>query len=144
MIKNKITKILVPINNTKNSIDGLEMAISIAKQSGAAITCVYVTSTQPRSEFGGSTSANKAMLDEAKSALKKADDLVTRNNVKFNSKILHGDVGYAITKMAHDKKHGFDLLVIGVRKRGIVKQLFLGSVSNYIVHSAKIPVLVVK
>jgi nucleotide-binding universal stress UspA family protein len=44
--------------------------------------------------------------------------------------------------MAVPKK--FDLLVIGARGRGFVKEAFLGSVSNAIVHKAKIPVMVVK
>jgi len=38
----------------------------------------------------------------------------------------------------------FDLVVIGARGRGSLKEAFLGSVSNAIVHKCKIPVMIVK
>jgi nucleotide-binding universal stress UspA family protein len=47
-------------------------------------------------------------------------------------------------KIAHNKKDKFDLIVMGSRGRGAVKELFLGSVSNYVVHTSNIPVLLVK
>ncbi|MBA4436755.1 MAG: universal stress protein, partial [Nitrosopumilaceae archaeon] len=40
MIKKKISKILVPLDGSKNSQRGLEMAISLARQCGATITGV--------------------------------------------------------------------------------------------------------
>jgi len=42
------------------------------------------------------------------------------------------------------QKGKFDLIVIGARGRGTIKQMLLGSVSNTIVHSSKIPVLLIK
>ena len=42
------------------------------------------------------------------------------------------------------QKGKFDLIVIGARGRGTIKQMLLGSVSTAIVHSSQIPVLVIK
>jgi len=42
------------------------------------------------------------------------------------------------------EKNEFDLIVVGSRGLGNVKKLILGSVSNYVVNHAEIPVLVVK
>ena len=41
MIKKKISKILVPLDGSKNSIRGLEMAITLARSCGATITGIY-------------------------------------------------------------------------------------------------------
>ncbi len=51
MIGKKITKILVPLDRSKNSICALEMAISSAKQIGSTITHAYSYNIQPNLEF---------------------------------------------------------------------------------------------
>jgi nucleotide-binding universal stress UspA family protein len=142
-VNKKIDKILVPIDGSKNSIRGLEMAISIAMQSGATITCVYSLSIIPRSEFQVGQ-MKKEWSKDIKKIMKEAEALVTQGGITFREKIMRGDTGYNIIKLAHDKKENYDLIVIGSRGRGTMKELFLGSVSNYVVHSSKIPVLIVK
>jgi nucleotide-binding universal stress UspA family protein len=42
------------------------------------------------------------------------------------------------------KEHQIDLIIMGSRGLGSVKELFLGSVSHYVVQSAKCPVLIIK
>jgi len=55
-----------------------------------------------------------------------------------------GFPGFDIAKFANNKKNGIDLVVIGVRGMGSAKEIFLGSVSNYVLHKVKKPVLIVK
>ena len=143
-MEKKIKRILVPINGTKNSNHGLEMAISIAKHHDASITCVYAINTPSRSEFGGTRSVDKTLKDYADKMMEEANTLVTQNDIAFTGKILHGDAGFNIIKLAHDKKLKFNIIVIGSRNLGPIKKMFLGSVSNYVVQASKIPVLVVK
>ncbi|KAL7063468.1 hypothetical protein AAHC03_01593 [Spirometra sp. Aus1] len=56
---------------------------------------------------------------------------------------LHVDTkpGNAIVKSAAD--HKADFIVIGSRGLGAIKRTFLGSVSDYIVHNANVPVAIV-
>lgn len=143
MIK-KINKILVPLDGSKNSMRGLEMAISVARQFGATITGTYSVSVPPHSEFQGVNHIKKEFDNEIKKIMDKARALSTQNDIEFKEKIMRGDIGYNIIKLAHDKKEKYDMIVIGSRGRGAVRELFLGSVSNYVIHSSKIPVLVVK
>ncbi|GKS67742.1 universal stress protein [Nitrosarchaeum sp.] len=144
MVDKKINKILVPLDGSKNSIRALEMAISIAKQFEATITGVYSINIQPHSEFQGVTSISKEWKNEAKNILDDAKKLSQQSNVNFKEKIMQGNVGYNLIKMAHDKKENFSLIVMGSRGRSAMKELFLGSVSNYVIHTSKIPVLIVK
>ena len=144
MLKEKINKILVPLDGSKNSKRGLEMAIAMARQCNAIVTGVYSIYAPPHSEFRGVGSVEKSLNEEVNQFMEEAKILAAKNGIVFKSKVLRGNVGYNIIKTAHSKKENFDLLVIGSRGRGAIKEMFLGSVSNYVVHSSKIPVLVVK
>jgi nucleotide-binding universal stress UspA family protein len=144
MISKKINKILVPLDGSKNSMRALEMAISIARQFGAAITGAYSVNIQPHSEFQGIIAVNKEWNNEIKKMMVDAKTLSAQNGIVFKEKLMRGDIGYNLIKLAHDKKENFNLIVMGSRGRSAVRELFLGSVSNYVIHSSKIPVLIVK
>ncbi len=81
---------------------------------------------------------------EVKKIMNNAKVFAAQNGIVFKAKIIRGNTGYNIVKIAHGKKEKFNLVVIGSRGRGSIKEMFFGSVSNYVIHSCKIPVLVVK
>ena len=143
MIKKKISKILVPLDGSKNSQRGLEIAISLARQCGATITGVFSIHAPPHSEFRGIGSVEKALNREVKKIMEESKTLAAKNGIVFKEKMMRGDIGYNIVKLAQGKGK-FDMIVIGSRGRSSAKELFFGSVSNYVIHTAKIPVLVVK
>lgn len=140
----KIKKILVPIDGSRNSVRGLNMAITIATQSNAKIVCIHVIYEPTHSEFRGIKHAKKVINAEIKKIMKNARKAASENGVDFRKKIVRGDVGYNIVKFAHDKKERFDMVVIGSRGRGSLKEMFFGSTSNYVMHASRIPVLIVK
>jgi nucleotide-binding universal stress UspA family protein len=123
---------------------GLEMAISVARQFGATITGVYSIYAPPHTEFQGVGPVEKSLNKEVKKFMGDAKLLASQNGIVFKEKLMRGDIGYNIIKLAHNKKEKFNLIVIGSRGRGSVKEMFFGSVSNYVVHTSKIPVLIVK
>ena len=92
MIKKKITKILVPLDGSKNSMRGLKMAISIARQFGATITGAYSINIQPHSEFRGIGSATKDLDKEIKKLMEQSKILAAQNGIVFNEKLMHGDL----------------------------------------------------
>jgi nucleotide-binding universal stress UspA family protein len=143
MIKKKISKILVPLDGSKNSVRGMEMAITLAKQCSATITGVYSIYAPPHSEFRGIGSVEKAFNSKIKEFMGDAKTLAEKNGIKFKERLMRGDIGYNIIKFAHGKEK-FDMIIMGSRGRSSTKEVFFGSVSNYVVHTSKIPVLVVK
>ena len=143
MIKKEISKILVPLDGSKNSVRGMEMAITLAKQCGATITGVYSIYAPPHSEFRGVGSVEKVFNSKIKEFMVDAKTLVEKNGIKFKERLMRGDIGYNIVKFAHGKEK-FDMIVMGSRGRSSTKEVFFGSVSNYVIHTSKIPVLIVK
>lgn len=142
MIKKKIKKILVPLDGSKNSIRGLDNAISIARACQATITGIYILPIYPRSFIDAVTPFVLHPEKEAKKFLADAKKRAAQKGILFKSKIIWGSPTCEIQDMAKSKK--FDLIVIGARGMGSVKEFFLGSVSNAVVHKSKIPVMVVK
>ena len=137
-------KILVPLDGSKNSIRGLDMAIHIARQSHGTITALAIKSVpgiyalHPLGflDFNSMTEIKK-LLDEAK--LRAA-----KHGIQLIGKVVAGDPGYDIARFANNPKNRINLVVIGARGRSPAKEFILGSVSNYVVHKSKKPVLVVK
>lgn len=143
MIKKKISKILVPLDGSKNSHRGLELAITLARQCGATLTGVYSIYAPPHSEFKGVGSVEKSLNREVKKIMENSKTLAAQNGIVFKEKIMRGNIGYNIIKLAQGKNK-FDMIVIGSRGRSSTKEMFFGSISNYVIHTAKIPVVVVK
>ena len=142
MIKGKINKILVPLDGSKNSIRGLARAIYLARQCQATITGIYVRPIPGIYAVHPMGPIKLELEKEAKKFLESAKKTSAQNGILFRSKIIGGDPGYDIVKFAKNKK--FDLIVIGARGRTSLRETFLGSVSNYVIHKSKIPVLIVK
>lgn len=85
----------------------------------------------------------KALNVKVKEFIEEAKNLAAKNGIVFNEKIARGEIGYNIIKFAHGKGN-FDMIVTWSRGRSSAKEMFFGSVLNYVIHTSKIPVVVVK
>ncbi len=140
----KTKKILVPIDGSKNSIRGLDMAIHIARQSHGTITAMAVKSVPGIYAIHPIGFLDFSSMTEVKKFLNEAKVRAAKKGIQLTAKALVGDPGYDIARFANNKKNKIDLVVIGARGRGSAKEIFLGSVSNYVLHKSKKPVLIVK
>jgi len=137
----KIKKILIPLDGSKNSLRGLDMAVSQAQITGSSITGIYVFPHAYEMYYWRRSDISDALKKNASKIMKVARNHVKRR-VEFNEKIMEGDPGPMINKFA--QSNNVDLIVIGARGLGSIKETFLGSTSHYTVHKSKVPVLVVK
>ena len=131
------------MDGSPNSIRGLNEAISLARLGSSQIIGVHVLLVYPKNLVGTSDTylAYKAKL--AKKFLENAKTSAVRQGIDLSQKILFGnDIVRLITNYAKTTKS--DIIVLGSRGKGDPKAGFLGSVSNGMLYSSKIPVLIVK
>lgn len=142
MIKKKIKKILVSLDGSKNSLKGLNEAIYLARQCGSTLTGLHVVSIYPTG-FGSILEPfKKEAFKQAKKFMAEAKTISAQNGIVFNEKIVYGEAKWDIVDFATHQK--FDLIVIASRGFGPIKEMFLGSVANSVIHKSKIPVLIIK
>jgi nucleotide-binding universal stress UspA family protein len=140
----KTKKILVPLDGSANSIRGLDMAIHIARESHGTITALSIKSMPGIYAIHPMGFLDFASMTDVKKTIESAKIRAAKKGIQLTGKALAGDPGYDIARFANNKKNGIDLVVIGARGRGSAKEMFLGSVSNYVLHKVKKPVLIVK
>ncbi len=154
MRREMIKKILVPIDGSKHSDRALDYALDLAEKYSADIQLVSVAQpvvatgpmflTQPILPPTSTAiyvkeieAAHKKMLSEA---LKKAKE--SKPNIKVSKKLVNGRPADKIVEIANEGN--FDLIVMGSRGAGGIKEFFLGSVSDRVADEARCPVLLVK
>ncbi len=143
-MKRRISKILVPLDGSKNSLKGLDFATFIARQCNSTITGLYVVPFYlPLSGPKVFGPYRKQMLQQINKFMYEAKVSSAKKGIDFHEKIIEGDVTpHDIANYAKSK--GFDLIVIASRGFGPVREMFLGSVAYSVLHKSKIPVLLVK
>lgn len=143
----KIKKILVLLDGSKNSFRALDQAIILAEATnsiiiGLNVVSFYTMGFQPFTSVTIHSPIEKVLEKESLQFMKQAKLRCSKNNVSFSSLIIHGPEGRTIVSFI--QKNKFDLVVVGSRGRGSMREIFLGSVSNYVLHRTHTPVLIVK
>ena len=141
-MENTIKSILVPLDGSKNSMRGLDKAISLAKKSEMEIIGLHVIQTSLSEIKIIKTILRNALNKNYKNFMKVAKKKCSRNKVPFIDTIEYGNEGEKIVSFAAQNK--CDLIVMGARGLGSIREAFLGSTSNYVLHTSKIPVMIVK
>jgi nucleotide-binding universal stress UspA family protein len=153
-VAGKLSKILVAIDGSEESIKAAECAIEIAKKDNAQLIAFTVLDlSKPRHLSSMFIAAPTYGLREFKEERKEAEQWIDKvsklvqqkdnNNIQFKSQIEESmSVQGAILNYAENEN--IDLIVIGTRGRSGFKKMLLGSVAIGVVTYATCPVLVVK
>ncbi|KAJ9140751.1 hypothetical protein P3X46_031359 [Hevea brasiliensis] len=152
--KKEKKKVMVAVDDSEFSHYALEWALDFLKDDIANSDLVIFTA-QSNSNFGyvyassfGSAPPDLiASIQEnqhkvALALLEKAKSICANHGIVAEILTEIGDPKEAICEAV--EKHNVQLLVLGSHSRGAIQRAFLGSVSNYCIHNAKCPVLVVK
>ena len=133
--------ILVALDEAGEPRKGMEKAIYLAKLSGAKITGVNVIVVSP-TLASTVTNYRDYLAEKAQEMLDRAKESCEKQGIQLASKILDGSPASKIAEFAEEEK--VDLVIVGSRGLGGIKEAILGSVANSIVHKSKVSVLVVK
>ncbi|XP_021896202.1 universal stress protein A-like protein [Carica papaya] len=147
-------KVMVAIDESECSHYALQWALDFLGDTIATSKLILLT-VQPLVEFGyvyASTygaapvdliaSVQENQKKVALALLEKAKEICANRGVVAETITESGNPKDAICEAV--EKLDIQLLIIGSHGKGAVQRVFLGSVSNYCVHHAKCPVLVVR
>ena len=128
----EIKKILVPVDGSDASKRAFKMAIDVAKVHGAelVVTCIADVSEAAYPIMGVTLDKNGFINIKAK-----AERLLAALKEEIPIELDYEEIV---------EQQGIDMVVIGNSGKGAVSSFVMGSVSQYVIHHVKCPVLVVK
>lgn len=147
-----IKKILVAFDGSQSADRALDFALDLAEKYSAEIMILNVFDVpNPSLVMRGMVFAPESTekyIEELRGshgkilleAFKKSKKFSPK--IKVSKKLLEGRPADKIVETAREE--GFDLIVLGSRGLGGIKEVFLGSVSDRVADEAPCPVLIVK
>ena len=139
----ELESILVPTDGSDNAYMAMDLAVDLAKQSGANITSVYVVDRKPgvaAPDIEQCEIVTETARKEAETALIIMKSKADAAGITFTEKILTGNPADAIVK----ESENHDMIVMTSVGRSGLAKAFMGSVSQKVVAHAACPVLVIK
>ena len=142
-------RILVPTDFSPCSDAALGCAKRMAAKLGGTVRLLHVIDNAGVGASYGSElfvpeppGAQTERTREARIQLSRRILTDSRSRVTVTADVIHGPVGTMIATYAGDA--GFDLIVMGTRGRGGLAHLFMGSIAESVIRTARCPVLTVK
>lgn len=139
-----MNRILVAVDGSEPSLKAARMAADIALRFGAKLTLVHVVPKLllPPDVYGLTIAeVEKEHRAYADRLLERAVEAIEEPSIAVETSVLYGAPAEAIAEAGAAGDVG--MIVIGSRGHGAVARMFLGSVSDRLVHISPKPVLVV-
>ncbi len=139
-------RILVASDGSDHALNAAGTAARLAKDLGSELTVLYVYTPLARVTPFGAVSAvdlDPAVVESIQSSvIERTTEVIREYRVPHSIRTEIGYPSEVIVGIADSDE--YDLVVIGSRGLSGIKALFLGSVSDRVVHTAHCAVLVVK
>ena len=144
---NVLHKILAPLDGSDTGESALPYVEALAANAQASVDLLQIVSppsTVESSLLGGPDWRNfiKAMHDAGENYLKTINSRLSDNGVKSTYAVVTGDPADKIVEYVEDKK--ISLIAMSTHGRTGLARWVLGSVTDKVLHGAKIPILLVR
>eukprot|EP00271_Cylindrocystis_brebissonii_P003730 TRINITY_DN149_c0_g1_i1.p2 TRINITY_DN149_c0_g1~~TRINITY_DN149_c0_g1_i1.p2 ORF type:complete len:170 (+),score=32.95 TRINITY_DN149_c0_g1_i1:360-869(+) len=152
----KARKVLIPVDGGEESLEALRWALRNVVQGDDKVHVLHAQ-TRPRVPGGAFVGPGWVCMPpdyfetvkirqdaQSKDIVNKAKDICSsiRSDIQVEGDVVFGEPRESICSAV--EQLNADLLIMGSHGRGAVKRALLGSVSNYCIHHAKCPVVVVR
>lgn len=139
-------KILLPVDGSEVSIKAVRLAISLLQQ-GLTGSVVLANVQEPATLYEMVVAPDGEVLQRVSTAagvdtLEPAERLLIEAGVVYEREIATGDPAHTIVDIT--ERFACDLIVMGARGASALRSALLGSVSNEVLHAARVPVMIVK
>ena len=136
-------KILIAVDGSEPSLDAVSFLIGHARRYREVPQVELVTVHLPVPKVGvAKAQLEKYYEEEGQQQLAAARKKLDAAGIKYQARILIGDVAESIVKQAGSAR--VDLICIGTRGMSDIGNLLVGSTATKILHLSDVPVLLVK
>ncbi|PKK85631.1 MAG: universal stress protein [Thermoplasmata archaeon HGW-Thermoplasmata-1] len=136
-------RILIPTDGSESALFAVEKGISLAKLLKVSAHAIYVVDTAAFASVPPDSlivDLESILESEARRILEKVRDMAKNASVELHTHIFKGRPADEIADFATKN----DLIVISTRGKTRLGRLFLGSVTEDVVHHAPCPVMVIR
>jgi len=139
-------KILLPVDGSEISLEAVRHVVRLRRE-GLAINVVLANVQEPASLYEIVVAHDIGMLERISTeagehTLEKAEKLLEKAGISYEREIAQGDPAHTLVDIL--QRHGCDMVVMGARGQGTLRSAMLGSVSHEMLHSAGVPVMIVR
>ena len=139
------SKILVAVDGSEVSYRAFDAALFLLEKLGSNITAIYVMDNIPTVYIQSQKFLDdllEARKNDSQKILEKCSSDAAQKGITVSTILLEGNP--ASTILDFSKKEKFEVIIIGRRGMGHLKELVLGSTSSKILHHSLCPVLLMR
>lgn len=153
MAQQNISRIVVPIDGSKNSMEAADYAVKMAEKYGSEVSVVHVVNIDQYLQSLGLYRLTypdpiKKKIEEARAEAQKWFTEITRNaeqrKVRIKTDVVDSALSVVAAIVNYADREKAELIVVGTRGRSGISKMLLGSVASGVVTYAPCPVLVLK
>jgi nucleotide-binding universal stress UspA family protein len=139
-------KVLLPVDGSEAALDAVRFAIRLSGE-GLALQCVIGNVQEPATLYEMVVAHDAEVLNSVSGAagahaLEPAEALLRAAGIECESEVARGDPGHRLVEMA--ERFGCDMVIMSARGTGALRQALVGSVSQSVLQTSPVPVLIVK